>query len=52
MQLFVNTDNNASNGWYGFDYVINYSAKSGNVTTVAACASRDGELVTEIVGEV
>lgn len=35
MQLFVNTDNDASNGWYGYDYVINHSAIDQYTTTVA-----------------
>jgi hypothetical protein len=35
MQLFVNTDSNDTNGWYGYDYIINYKAKDDFTTTVA-----------------
>lgn len=52
MQLFVNTGGNAENGWYGYDYVINYSAKSESVTSVASCKSQDGKLVCTEIGEV
>ena len=52
MQLFVNTDGNAKNGWYGYDYVINYSAKSEGVTSVAKCQSENGKLVCTEIGEV
>ena len=36
MQLFVNADNIAINGWYGYDYIINQSAVDSQVTTVAS----------------
>lgn len=52
MQLFVNTDNNSTNGWYGYDYIINYSTKGDTVTTVAKCNTSDGSYGFEICGEV
>lgn len=52
MQLFVNTNANVSDGWYGYDFVINHTAKSDSLTSVASCASNDGNLVCTEVGEV
>ena len=52
MQLFVNTDNDANNGWYGYDYIINYSTKDDTTTTVAKCNTSDGTYGFEVVGEV
>jgi len=34
MLLFIDVDRNKGTGWEGFDYVINYSIKSDNQTTV------------------
>ena len=42
MQLFVNTDGDQTNGWYGYDYIINYDVKGDYTTTVAKCTSTDG----------
>ena len=42
MQLFVNADGDAKNGWYGYDYIINYDVKNDYTTTVAKCVSDDG----------
>lgn len=52
MQLFVNTNNDSSDGWYGYDFLINASPKSTNTTTVASCKSNDGVLETAEIGEV
>lgn len=52
MQLFVNTNNDPSDGWYGYDYLINATAKSENTTSVASCSSKDGFLETSEIGEV
>ena len=52
MQLFVNTNNNASDGWYGYDFLINAAAISTDTTTVAACTSNNGVLETTEIGEV
>lgn len=52
MQLFVNTDRDAENGWYGYDYIINYNAKSQNTTTVAKCTAVDGSFKFTEIGEV
>ena len=52
MQLYVNTDGNATNGWYGFDYLINASRLDETTTTVAACGSNEGVLSLTKVGEV
>ena len=34
MMLFLDADNNAQTGWYGYDYAINYEVKSNKVTTL------------------
>lgn len=52
MQLFLNTDRNAENGWYGYDYIVNYNAKSQNTTTVAKCTAVDGSFKFTEIGEV
>lgn len=52
MQLFVNTNNDPSDGWYGYDFLINATAKSENTTSVASCSSNDGVLETTEVGVV
>ena len=51
MQLFLNTDGDAKNGWQGYDYVANYTSESDSVTTLVKCsAGEGGRLVTEHVG--
>ena len=52
MQLFVNTDRNAGNGWYGCDYVVNYNAKDQNTTTVAKYSSVGGSFSFTEIGDV
>ena len=52
MQLFVNADNNVESGWYGYDYIINYDAKSDYVTSVAKCVSTDGSYSFQPIGDV
>jgi hypothetical protein len=52
MQLFVNTNNNATDGWYGYDFLINGAAKSTSHTTVASCQSNEGVLTLTEIGEV
>ncbi len=52
MQLFVNTDRDAVNGWYGYDFIINYNAKDQNTTTVARCDSVDGSFGFTEIGDV
>ena len=52
MQLFVNADNDLSNGWYGYDYIINYSAKSDYSTTIAQYSGKDGEYAFKVIGSV
>lgn len=49
MQLFLST---GGEGWYGYDYIINYSAKDEFTTTVARYNGKDGAYSYEIVGEV
>jgi hypothetical protein len=51
MQLFINTNRNGSNGWYGYDYIVNYSAKDEFTTTVAKNTA-DGKYEFEPVGDV
>lgn len=52
MQLFVNTNNNSTDGWYGYDFLINAAAKSADITTVASCRSNEGVLEATEIGEV
>lgn len=40
MQLFINSDN-ATTGWYGYDYIINHKASSETKTTLAKSTSDD-----------
>ncbi len=40
MQLFINADN-ATTGWYGYDYIINHAASSETKTTLAKSTSDD-----------
>ena len=49
MQLFLST---GGEGWYGYDYVINYQAKDEFTTTVARYNGKDGAYSYEIIGEV
>ena len=42
MQVYVNADRDATTGWYGYDYIVNYRTKSDTVTTVAAYTGIDG----------
>ena len=41
MQVYVNTDRDATTGWYGYDYIVNYKAEGDNVTTVAKYTGED-----------
>ena len=52
MQLYVDVDSSAETGWYGYDYIVNYSAKDHFSTTVAKYNGTDGAYGFEIVGEV
>ncbi len=52
MQLFVNTNNNPSDAWYGYDFLINARPISTDKTTVATCTSNGGVLETNEIGEV
>lgn len=53
MQLFVNSDNDDSNGWYGYDYIINYSAIDQYTTTVAKITMNSNKKYSaKIVGKV
>ncbi len=52
MRLFVNTNNNATDGWYGYDFLINACPESAVETTVASCASNGGVLELKELGKV
>ena len=52
MQLFVDVDSSTATGWYGYDFIINYSAKDEFTTTVARYNGKDGAYSFEVVGEV
>ena len=52
MQLFIDADQNANTGWYGYDYIVNYSAKDEFTTTVAKYNGADGSFSFEVIGEI
>ncbi len=52
MQLYVDADQNAATGWYGYDFIINYQAKDEFTTTVAKYNGTDGAYSFEVIGEV
>lgn len=53
MQLFVNTNEDSEDGWYGYDYVINSRVKDEDTTYMASCSSsKSGKLVTKRAGSV
>lgn len=52
MQLYVNMDNSAETGWYGYDYIINYKAKDTFTTTLAKYNGTDGAYSFEVVGDI
>ncbi len=52
MQLFLNTDEDSQNGWYGYDFLVNSKVVNDKITEIAACSSDGGKLVTSKVGEV
>ncbi len=43
MQVYVNTDCDASTGWYGYDYIVNYAAQGRFVTSVAKYDNKTGK---------
>ncbi len=52
MQLYINSDADASTGWYGYDFIINYNTKDDSTTTVARYTGEDNTFSFEIVGNV
>lgn len=52
MQLFIDADQDVKTGWYGYDYIINYSAKDEFTTTVAKYNGTDNAFSFEVVGDV
>ena len=52
MQLLLNVDCDAQTGWYGYDYVVNYSAKDQCTTTVARYNGNDNAYSFEVIGEI
>ncbi len=52
MQLYLNSDADASTGWYGYDYIVNYAVKGDGKTTVAKYNGSDNSFSFEPVGEV
>ena len=42
MQVYVNADRDATTGWYGYDYIVNYRAEGDTVTTVAQYTGENG----------
>ncbi len=52
MQLYVNIDNSAETGWYGYDFIINHKAKDAFTTTLAKYNGQDGAYGFEAAGEI
>lgn len=52
MQLFIDADQDVKTGWYGYDYIVNYSAKDEFTTTVAKYNGTDNAFSFEVIGEV
>ncbi len=42
MQIYLDTDRDATTGWYGYDYIVNYQAEGDFVTTVAQYTGEAG----------
>ncbi len=56
MNIYLNIDNTVDengkqNGWYGYDYIINYERVDDFTTKVAKCNTTDGSYGFETVGE-
>lgn len=52
MQLYINIDNSAETGWYGYDFIINQKAKDAFTTTLAKYNGQDGAYSFETAGEI
>ena len=52
MQLFIDVDQNAETGWYGYDFIVNYAAKGDFTTTVAKYNGTENAFSFEVIGEV
>ncbi len=52
MKLYIDADSNGNTGWYGYDFIVNYNAKSKLLTTVAKYNGTDNAYSFEEVGEV
>ena len=51
MQIYVDVDRNASTGWYGYDYIINYAAQGEFTTTVAKYTGTNGAYKFEALAD-
>ena len=51
MQLFLNVDMRAETGFYGFDYIVNYSIDQNGKMTVARAAKNGKEFDFEVSAE-
>ena len=52
MQLYINIDNSAETGWYGYDFIINHTAKDAFTTTLAKYNGEDGAHSFTTVGDI
>ena len=52
MQLYINSDQSAETGWYGYDYIVNYSTTQDLVTNVAKYTGSNNEYSFTEVGKV
>ncbi len=52
MQLYLDSDADASTGWYGYDFIVNYAAKDAALTSVARYNGTDKAFSFEECGEV
>ncbi len=48
MQLYIDVDSNANTGWYGYDYIANYDAKTDRITSLAQSQSDTSYSYTEV----
>jgi hypothetical protein len=47
MQLYLDADSSTETGWYGYDYLINYSVKDTSTTTISKYVDGDWVIVSD-----
>ncbi len=51
MQLYLDSDADATTGWYGYDYIVNYAARDASVTSIARYNGAENAYSFEACGE-